>query len=124
MKTAEIDGWPAVRLAVLRRDRGCVAVQVELFGEDAATDLCRDQWNNYHPWDAHFKLQLDHVNEFGTKGKKAPDDEAHLQAVCAHHHATWATRAMARSKARERFARLYPEAWWRWIQRFSPTVPE
>lgn len=82
-----------------------------------ATDLCRDQWGQPHPFDAWFKLQLDHVNQFSTKSRKAPDNEAHLQAVCAHHHATWATRAFSRNASRERLAGLYPEVWKAWLER-------
>jgi hypothetical protein len=111
MKSAETDGWAAVRLAVLGRDRGCVAVQRELVGDLADGKLCRDDFGAVHGWDAIFKLQLDHVKEQPRMGLKAPDDEAHLQAICAQHHRTWATRSEVRAWARERLARLYPEAW-------------
>lgn len=110
------DGWTAVRLAVLRRDGGCVAVQKRL-SPNPATDLCRDQWDQPHPYDAVFKLQLDHVNEFGTLRSKAPDDEAHLQAVCAYHHRTWATRALSRADSRDRLSALYPATWAKWLAR-------
>lgn len=118
MRTAEEDGWPAVRLAVLRRDRGCVAVQSDLAPADlVAKTMCRDKWGTYHPFDALFKLELDHVIEFPTLQKKAPDDEAHLQAVCSLHHDTWARRQAVREWSRERLSELYPDAWKAWLER-------
>lgn len=64
-----------VRLAVLERDRGCVAVTL---GED--------------PLDCRGPLTLDHVRDQPMMGKRAPSDERHLAAICEHHHLYgWAT---------------------------------
>lgn len=114
--SAEEDGWSAVRLAVLRRDGGCVAVQAKLT-QYPSDQLCRDQWGQPHPFDSLFKLQLDHVNEFSTRGRKAPDDEAHLQAVCAFHHSSWATKSEVRQDSRARLAALWPLVWEAWLRR-------
>ena len=65
---------PAVRLAVLTRDRDCVAYRL------GATDYCSG------------RLTLDHVKDQPRMGKRAPSDPAHLVALCWHHHLDgWAT---------------------------------
>lgn len=58
---------PDVREAVLRRDRGCVAVGA--FGIDCGG-----------PHDPH------HVETKGMGGKRAPDTEADLITLCRRHH--------------------------------------
>jgi hypothetical protein len=67
---------PELRLAVLRRDLGCVAPI-----HDPGADTCRGA------------LTLDHVKEQPMMGKRAPSDMAHLVTVCEHHHlwSGWAT---------------------------------
>ena len=67
---------PDLRVAVLERDQGCVAV---LLGEDAAS--CGG------------RLTLDHVKDQPRMGKRAPSDMAHLVAICEWHHlwSGWAT---------------------------------
>ncbi len=66
---------PDVRLAVLTRDAGCVAVWLD---QDPAT--CRG------------RLTLDHVKDQPRMGKRAPSDAAHLVTVCEFHHLEgWAT---------------------------------
>lgn len=66
---------PDLRLAILKRDKGCVAV---LLGEPS--DDCRG------------RLTLDHVKDQPRMGKRAPSDMAHLLAVCEWHHLEgWAT---------------------------------
>jgi hypothetical protein len=66
---------PDLRLAVLARDFGCVAVTL---GED--------------PGDCRGRLTLDHVKDQPRMGKRAPSDAAHLVSVCEHHHLDgWAT---------------------------------
>lgn len=65
---------PDLRLAVLERDRDCVA------GLDPLADECRG------------RLTLDHVKDQPRMGKRAPSDMAHLVTVCEHHHLDgWAT---------------------------------
>lgn len=67
---------PALRLAVLERDHGCVTDRV---AKDA--DYCTG------------RLTLDHVQDgYGRMGKRAPSDMAHLVTLCEHHHLDgWAT---------------------------------
>jgi len=66
---------PDVRVAVLERDRGCVAVTL---GED--------------PADCRGRLTLDHVKDQPRMGKRAPSDARHLATVCEFHHLDgWAT---------------------------------
>lgn len=114
--TAKADGWEAVRLAVMTRDRhSCVAVRADLWkGVEVELDrgMCR---NSYGP--ARPVLRLDHVDPFMTYLRKALDSEAFLQSVCDYHHETWATRAESRHSSRERLSALYPEEWAEWIAR-------
>ena len=66
---------PELRLAVLRRDNGCVAVWLGESGRDCSG-----------------RLTLDHVKDQPRMGKRAPSDMAHLVALCWHHHLDgWAT---------------------------------
>lgn len=68
---------PELRLAVLERDGGCLAVTIG--GQDPAT--------------CDGPLQLDHVKDAPRMGKRAPSDERHLASVCRFHHIDggWAT---------------------------------
>lgn len=66
---------PQLRISVLERDHGCVAVAL---GES--------------PADCAGRLTLDHVKDAPRMGKRAPSDAAHLASVCEHHHLDgWAT---------------------------------
>lgn len=109
-----MDGWPAVRLAVFRRDRGCIAVNQQVFGADTAPDLCANKFGTRidpADWDL---LEFDHVKE-GLGGPKAPDDEAHGVAVCPWHHrlsSVWRSdSALHRLAERAWLARHYPAVW-------------
>src|SRR5690242_12714401 len=66
-----------VRLLVLERDGGCLAVRIG--GQDPAS--CSGP------------LTLDHVKDQPRMGKRAPSDPAHLATVCQGHHVEtgWAT---------------------------------
>ena len=65
---------PELRIAVLERDRICVASNFD----DA--DECRG------------RLTLDHVKDQPRMGRRAPSDMAHLVTICEHHHLDgWAT---------------------------------
>ena len=68
---------PETRIAVLERDRGCLAVRIG--GQDPAT--CAGP------------LQLDHVKDAPRMGRRAPSDARHLATVCRGHHIDtgWAT---------------------------------
>jgi hypothetical protein len=64
-----------VRVAVLLRDQGCVAVTL---GEPES--------------DCRGRLTLDHVKDQPRMGKRAPSDVYHLATVCEWHHLYgWAT---------------------------------
>ena len=67
---------PDVRVAVLERDQGCVAVLL-----DADPGTCDG------------RLTLDHVKDQPRMGKRAPSDAAHLVTLCERHHlwSGWAT---------------------------------
>ena len=66
---------PDVRLFVLERDHGCVAVTL---GENMG--------------DCRGRLTLDHVKDQPRMGKRAPSDPQHLVSVCEWHHLYgWAT---------------------------------
>jgi len=67
---------PELRLTVLERDQGCIAVRL---GADPAG--CAGA------------LQLDHVKDQPMMGKRAPSDAAHLVTLCRRHHVDtgWAT---------------------------------
>lgn len=60
---------PALRLAVLQRDGGCVAVRL---GES--------------PADCRSPLTLDHVKDAPRIGRRAPSYAAHLVTICRGHH--------------------------------------
>lgn len=75
---------PALREAVLRRDRGCVARKLKAPGS------CTTRFG----WPAGLDtLELDHVREQPMMGKRAPSDMGHLVSLCWFHHqgSGWAT---------------------------------
>ena len=57
---------PELRIAVFQRDRGCIAPSL------GASDWCQGP------------LTLDHVKDQPMMGKRAPDDLAHLVALCGY----------------------------------------
>lgn len=83
----------SLRLAVLARDGGCVAVTL---GEP--------------PADCAGRLTLDHVKDQPRMGKRAPSDERHLVTLCWAHHleSGWATSH--RPELRAYLGRLHDEA--------------
>ena len=84
---------PALRLAVLERDQGCVARQL---GADAA--------------DCRSPLTLDHVKDQPMMGKRAPSDAAHLVTLCWPHHLDgWATAHRPELRAYLRLIEETPE---------------
>ena len=74
---------PELRLAVLERDGGCVAIR--LFPFDGSERPC--------PHDCFGPLTLDHVRDQPMMGKRAPSDMRHLVTLCTFHHleSGWAT---------------------------------
>lgn len=71
---------PMLRIRVLQRDNGCVALRL-----DPGAGPCAG------------RLTLDHVRDEAMLGKRAPSDERHLVSLCEGHHldtragANWAT---------------------------------
>ena len=85
-------------LAVLRRDKGCVAVWL---GEWAS--------------ECQGRLTLDHVRDAPMMGKRAPSDPEHLVSLCEFHHtgskagSNWATSH--RPQLREYLRRSVMTGW-------------
>lgn len=106
-------GWPALRLHVFNRDRGCVAAQRSIVGDAAASDLCRDGQGMLMPWNDPWKLEFMHVKQYGALGVKALDDEAHGVAGCPWHHrgSGWGTRRSSLEAMRAHLRKLYPAVW-------------
>lgn len=68
---------PEMRLAILKRDGGCMAVVLD----PSQSLMCSGP------------LTLDHVKDQPMMGKRAPSDERHLVTLCRYHHidSGWAT---------------------------------
>lgn len=112
--TRKADGWTAVRRVVFHRDKGCVAVQRSIFGDDVATDICRDGWGNPMPWNDTFRLEFAHVKEEIAASLRATDDEAHGVAACPWHHrlGRWRLDTKGRYDTLRGYLRkLYPKEW-------------
>lgn len=106
-----------LRLAILGRDGGCVALRLDQFAGP-----CRDRWGRgFRRTDSLLfqDLTIDHVrgqppvgtlaktNEGGF-GKRPPDDPQHLVTLCWHHHLNgWATGH--RRLLREYLAQVAPK---------------
>jgi len=69
---------PALRRAVLERDGCCVLLRIDPFHH------CRDVWGQYHDPRDLDKLTIEHVKDELMMGRKAPDDLAHLVALCGY----------------------------------------
>lgn len=65
-----------LRQRVLLRDRECFLFKLDL------SHVCRDQWGRIHSPAQLDKLTVDHVKDGPMMGRKAPDDEWHLVAMC------------------------------------------
>lgn len=71
---------PMLRIRVLQRDNGCVALRL-----DPGAGPCAG------------RLTLDHVRDEAMLGRRAPSDERHLVTLCELHHtglvagSNWAT---------------------------------
>lgn len=86
---------PEVRLAVLARDKSCLAPQLDQKAGRCMGPLHCD----------HVRGQPDigelQITAEGGFGKRPPSDPEHVAVLCAHHHATWATRKASRALLRE-----------------------
>lgn len=115
MITAVRDGWTELRRVTFRRDGGCLAVRVDVFGSDIAPDMCQDGFGNPILWYDLSKMEFDHVKEQLGTAKKAPDDEAHGITVCPWHHRLsqqWRSdSARHRIAERDWLRKHYPEVW-------------
>lgn len=67
---------PDLRAWVLHRDGECFLYKLD------HEHVCRDQWGRVHPPDRIDRLTLDHVKNGPMMGRRAPDDEWHLVAMC------------------------------------------
>lgn len=78
---------PALREAILHRDRGCVLFKLD------PDHQCRDVWGTPHSPHDLGRLTLDHVQDgYGRMGRRAPSDAGHLVTLCAGSHlGGWAT---------------------------------
>ena len=83
---------PELRIAVLERDGGCVAVRL---GEDPASCSGR--------------LTLDHVKGDPRMGVRAPSDMAHLVALCEGHTESGARAGRQWNTANRPLLRRYIE---------------
>jgi hypothetical protein len=97
-----VTDWPALKEAVNRRERGCIARRRDIFGADIASDRCDGG-----------TLEFDHIRE--DIGGQRYDDEAHGIAVCGWHHrlsAKWRSDSKEhRAVERAYLAKLYPTVW-------------
>ena len=67
-----------LRRAVLERDGCCILLRLD------PKHLCRTVWGEYHdPRDLSL-LTVEHVKSEPMMGRKAPDDLAHLVAMCGY----------------------------------------
>lgn len=89
---------------VLRRDKYCFMVRVD------PEHRCRDGWGTPHPCNDLSRMTVDHVHLHagGTRGKRAPDDEQHLVAMCAEANIRGPSR-IVREAEREYLRSLYPD---------------
>jgi hypothetical protein len=89
--------------AVLIRDTGCFLHRLD------SAHVCHDQWGQPHSAHDLSKLTVDHVHMGGgMMGKRAPDDERSLIAMCAGENIGGPSRVV-RQAEREYLAHLYPE---------------
>jgi len=94
---------PELHSAVLVRDQYCFLRRLD------ATHQCRDAWGVRHASDDLNKLTVDHVWPIagGVRGKRAPDREDCLVALCADANIRGPSR-LVRQAQREYLRRLYP----------------
>lgn len=67
-----------LREAVLRRDQCCILLRLD------PQHRCRTVWGEYHDPRDLDKLTIEHVKTEPMMGKRAPDDLAHLVALCGY----------------------------------------
>lgn len=84
-----------LRHFILSRDRRCVAAIRD------PKHVCRDRWGRPHAPDALDLLTIEHVKDAPRMGKRAPDDPAHLVALC------WAANVGVPSKEMRQWFREY-----------------
>lgn len=91
-----------LRQRVLDRDRRCVV-------QRWVPHECRDTMGRQHSSADLERLTMEHVKDADKlmMGKKAPDDEQHLVAVCGYANIELCPRQAVRDREREYLARLY-----------------
>lgn len=88
---------------VLRRDGQCFYKCLD------DEHICKDTWGQIHPSTDLRRLTVDHVWLIpgGIRGKRAPDDEQHLVAMCARMNVEGPSREV-RDAERDYLLGLYP----------------
>lgn len=96
---------PELHDKILRRDGQCFVYRI--LGDK---HVCRDSWGNAHKPNELGKLTLDHVHLVagGIRGKRAPDDEQHLVAMCGKINCDGPSKEIRRAE-REYLQELYKE---------------
>ena len=90
---------------VLLRDGRCFMSRPDVVG--SPVHQCADQWGTQHPSTELNKLSVDHVHMgLAMMGKRAPDDERHLVAMCHNSNIAGPSRAV-REAERAYLAGLY-----------------
>jgi hypothetical protein len=92
---------PALRQAVIDRDKCCVAFRID------PDHLCYDQWGEPHSPFATDYLSLEHVKTDLRMGVRAPSDLRHLVALC--HSANVAVPSKAMRVAFREYLRVVNE---------------
>lgn len=105
---------PELHEKVLRRDKCCFLFRLAVGEQVGMADpppphKCMNQWGQPHSAYDLSQLTVDHVHLHagGTRGKRAPDDEQHLVAMCAKGNIDGPSRAV-REAEREYLRSLYP----------------
>src|SRR6478609_1613821 len=81
---------PELHALVLRRDKCCFLFKEAVYQQTSMANppqphVCRNRWGQQHSAYDLSQLTVDHVHLVpgGIRGKRAPDDEMHLVAMCA-----------------------------------------
>jgi hypothetical protein len=100
---------PELHNKVIARDGLCYLARSDVPG--GLSHVCRDRWGQPHEPTALDKLTVDHVwlISGGVRGKRAPDTEATMVAMCYEGNVRGPSR-LVRQSQRDYLRRLYPDA--------------
>jgi hypothetical protein len=107
-----------IRWEVLNRDKGCIAVQPSIVGEEnVAQDQCRNGAGWLIPYNDFFQMTMGHVKSELAMGYRPEHRREFLVAQCQFHNETWAPTH--HDAERLYLARLYPDFpdWALWLAR-------